>query len=77
MNTGSFINFRSSKSGSQKSQGLNKRRKSSFTKQYFEKGFNLKGEETRICNVLNNNEERCGQTYRNTRSSTGNLITHL
>ncbi|CAG8774214.1 13048_t:CDS:2, partial [Rhizophagus irregularis] len=75
--TGSLISLRSSESGSQKSQGVNKRKKQSFTKQYFEKGFNIKGEETRICTILSKDGNRCGQMYRNTGSSTGNLIAHL
>ncbi|PKC55862.1 hypothetical protein RhiirA1_446717 [Rhizophagus irregularis] len=75
--TGFLISLRSSESGSQKSQGINKRKKQSFTKQYFEKGFNIKGEETRICTVLNKDGNRCGQVYRNTGSSAGNLIAHL
>ena len=73
----SFISFRSSGSGSQKSQGVNKRRKLSFTKRYFEKGFNIKGKETQIYTVLDKNGKRCGQMYWNTGSSTGNLIAHL
>lgn len=77
METGSFISLRSSGSGSQKSQGVNKRQKPSFTKQYFEKGYNIKGEETRICTILDKDGNRCGKMYRNTGSSTGNLIAHL
>ncbi|PKY35941.1 hypothetical protein RhiirB3_457572 [Rhizophagus irregularis] len=78
METGSFIGLRSSESGGQKSQGINKRQKPSFTKQYFEKGYNnIKEEETRICTILGKDSNRCGKMYRNTRSSTGNLIAHL
>lgn len=74
---GSFISPKTSESGSQKSQGANKRKKPSFTKRHFEKGFNINGEETRICTVLDKDGNRCGQIYRNTGSSTGNLIAHL
>ena len=75
METGSFISLRSSESRSLK--GVNKRQKPSFTKQYFEKGYNIKGEETRICTILDKDGNRCGKMYRNTGSSTGNLIAHL
>ncbi|PKK59638.1 hypothetical protein RhiirC2_871211 [Rhizophagus irregularis] len=34
-------------------------------------------EETRICTILDKDSNRCGKMYRNTRSSTGNLIAHL
>ncbi|CAG8694573.1 8453_t:CDS:2 [Rhizophagus irregularis] len=46
---------RSSESGGQKSQGINK--KPSFTKQYFEKGYNnIKEEETHICTILDKDD---------------------
>ncbi|RGB23002.1 hypothetical protein C1646_775154 [Rhizophagus diaphanus] len=65
------------KSGSQKYQGVNKRKNVSFTKQYFEIGYNLKGEQTCICNILDKNGKRCDKIYQNTGSSTGNLVAHL
>ncbi|CAB5385685.1 unnamed protein product [Rhizophagus irregularis] len=37
----------------------------------------VKEEETRICTILGKDSNRCGKMYRNTRSSTGNLIAHL
>ncbi|SRR6266498_1580283 len=80
MNINKEIDTRSNKSsgsGSKNDQGVNKRKKLSFTKQYFEKGYTLKGEETRTCTVLDKNGDRCGKVYRNTGSSTGNLIAHL
>jgi hypothetical protein len=52
MDTLSFI---SSGSGSKNNQGINKRKKTSFTKQYFKKGCSLKGEEIRTCTVLDKN----------------------
>lgn len=54
-----------------------KRKKPSFTQEYFEKGINNKGEEIRICRILDENGKRCGQEYKNVGSSTGNLIAHL
>ena len=74
---GSLMSFRNSENGSQKSQDINKGKQPFFTKQYFEKGFNIKGEETRICTVLDKEGNQCGQIYRNTGSSTRNLIAHL
>jgi hypothetical protein len=47
----------SSRSRSQKYQSVNKRKNVSFTKQYFEIGYNLKGEQTRTCNILDENSK--------------------
>ncbi|GBC41300.2 zinc finger BED domain-containing protein 1-like [Rhizophagus irregularis DAOM 181602=DAOM 197198] len=56
-----------------------KRKKPSFTQEYFEKKANDKGEEIRVCNILDKNGIKCGQEYKCGRSgsSTGNLIMHL
>ena len=56
-----------------------KRKKPSFTQEYFEKKFNDKGEESRICNILDENGNKCGKEYKcgQGASSTGNLIVHL
>ncbi|GBB94565.1 hypothetical protein RclHR1_23800003 [Rhizophagus clarus] len=70
-------NSLSSRSKSQKCQNVNKRKNVSFTKQYFELGYNLKSEQTRTCNILDDNGKRCGKVYRNTGSSTRNLVAHL
>ncbi|CAG8706944.1 5843_t:CDS:2 [Rhizophagus irregularis] len=56
-----------------------KRKKPSFTQEYFEKEVNDKGEDIRICNILDGSGIKCGQEYKcgKSRSSTGNLIVHL
>ncbi|PKK41490.1 hypothetical protein RhiirC2_804821 [Rhizophagus irregularis] len=54
-----------------------KRKKSLFTRQYFEKCLNSKGEEVQVCKILDDNGSRCDQAYRNAGFSTGNLIAHL
>ncbi|CAB5331027.1 unnamed protein product [Rhizophagus irregularis] len=36
-----------------------------------------KGDEIQICKILDESGKRCGQEYKNDRSSTGNLIVHL
>ncbi|CAG8744706.1 2744_t:CDS:2, partial [Racocetra fulgida] len=53
------------------------RKEPSFTHEYFETTVNQKGEEVRVCKVINEDGEKCGTEYKNIRSSTGNLITHL
>ncbi|CAG8594255.1 657_t:CDS:2, partial [Scutellospora calospora] len=54
-----------------------KRKNPSFTKLYFDKEINSKGEEVRICNIKNKNDKRCDQTYKNFGASTRNLIVYL
>ncbi|EXX62798.1 hypothetical protein RirG_158400 [Rhizophagus irregularis DAOM 197198w] len=56
-----------------------KRKKPSFTQEYFEKKANDKDEKIRVCNILDKNGIKCGQEYKCGRSgrSTGNLIVHL
>ncbi|PKK55787.1 hypothetical protein RhiirC2_722260, partial [Rhizophagus irregularis] len=56
-----------------------KRKKPSFTQEYFEKEVNDKGEDIRICNILDGSSIKCGQEYKcgKSGSSTGNLIMHL
>ena len=50
----------------------------SFTNEYFEKIIDPKtGDELRICKILDDDGNQCKKTYRNTGSSTGNLIQHL
>ncbi|PKY62209.1 hypothetical protein RhiirA4_488306, partial [Rhizophagus irregularis] len=56
---------------------VNKRKKSSFTKNHFEIRYNIKGEQTRTCIILDKNSNRCGKVYQNTGSSTRNLVAHL
>jgi len=54
-------------------------KKLSFIQKYFEKKVNNKGEEIKICNILNGNSKKCGKEYkcRKGASSIGNLIVHL
>ncbi|CAG8488560.1 1917_t:CDS:2 [Scutellospora calospora] len=54
-----------------------KRKRPSFTRDYFEKMKNDKGEEIRVCKIVNEDGIKCGQSYKNIGSSTGNLIIHL
>ena len=54
-----------------------KRKNLSFTQEYFEKSTNDKGDEIRICKILDESGKKCGQEYKNVGSSTGNLIAHL
>ncbi|CAB4411048.1 unnamed protein product [Rhizophagus irregularis] len=55
-----------------------KRKNPSFTNEYFEKIIDPKtGDELRICKILDDDGNQCKKTYRNTGSSTGNLIQHL
>ncbi|CAB4416632.1 unnamed protein product [Rhizophagus irregularis] len=56
-----------------------KRKKLSFTQEYVEKEVNDKGEDIRICNILNGSGIKCGQKYKcgKSESSTGNFIVHL
>ena len=54
-----------------------KRKNPSFTQEYFEKKINDKGDEIRICKILDESGKKCGQEYKNVGSSTGNLIAHL
>ncbi|PKB95101.1 hypothetical protein RhiirA5_386229, partial [Rhizophagus irregularis] len=42
-----------------------------------DKGYNIKGEQTRTCIILDKNGNRCGKVYQNTGSSTENLVAHL
>ncbi|CAG8548770.1 6526_t:CDS:2 [Racocetra fulgida] len=49
----------------------------SFTYEYFETAVNQKGEEVRVCKVINEDGEKCSTEYKNIGSLTGNLIMHL
>ncbi|PKB96597.1 hypothetical protein RhiirA5_385239, partial [Rhizophagus irregularis] len=58
-------------------KNIYKRKKPSFTQKYFEKSINDKGDEIRICKILDESGKRCDQEYKNVGSSTENLIVHL
>ncbi len=54
-------------------------KKLSFTQEYLEKKVNNKGEEIKICNILDEDDKKCGKEYKCEKgaSLTGNLIIHL
>uniref|UniRef100_U9TJW3 Uncharacterized protein n=1 Tax=Rhizophagus irregularis (strain DAOM 181602 / DAOM 197198 / MUCL 43194) TaxID=747089 RepID=U9TJW3_RHIID len=58
-------------------KNIYKRKKPSFTQEYFEKSINDKGDEIRICKILDESGKKCDQEYKNVGSSTENLIVHL
>jgi hypothetical protein len=62
---------------SSKDKNIYKRKNPSFTQEYFEKSINDKGDEMKICKILDESGRRCGQEYKNVGSSMGNLIAHL
>ncbi|CAG8508456.1 7649_t:CDS:2, partial [Racocetra fulgida] len=56
---------------------LKDKEKLSFTYEYFETTVNQKGDEVRVCKVINEDGKKCGPEYKNVESSTGNLIMHF
>ncbi|CAB4404088.1 unnamed protein product [Rhizophagus irregularis] len=72
-----FTNFTKNKEKADHDKNIYKRKKLSFTQEYFEKSINDKGDEIRICKILDESGKRCSQEYKNVGSSTGNLIAHL
>ncbi|EXX53697.1 hypothetical protein RirG_241570 [Rhizophagus irregularis DAOM 197198w] len=70
-------NSTKNKGKADRDKNIYKRKKPSFTQEYFEKSINDKGDEIRICKILDESGKRCGQEYKNVGSSTGNLIAHL
>ena len=62
---------------SSKDKNIYKRKNPSFTQEYFEKSINDKGDEMKICKILDESGRRCGQKYKNVGSLAGNLIAHL
>ena len=71
-----YANFKKADPSS-KDKNVYKRKNPSSTQEYFEKSVSDKGDEVKICKILDKSGKRCGQEYKNVGSSTGNLIAHL